>query len=274
MLVPQEISLLLSSATSQGASNKSAYGDRFEIQLQDPIAIPSDALNVTVSLHESTIWWTVINIIAGQNDKMYIDGPDTLDAPQSYIVTIPAGLYDLTGLYQAILRDLANQGAKTDPDPLFTMSPDEPTQKVEITFNYSSVAIDFTPTDTPREILGFLSQVYGPYTAPHAVLADNVASFNTVNSFLVHSDLCSKGIRINNTYSQTIGQVLIDVAPGSQIVSKPYNPALISAQDLAGSQRTNLRVWLTDDQNRPVNTNGEDFTVRIVISYLKPYVVA
>ena len=47
---------------------------------------------------------------------------------------------------------------------------------------------------------------------------DNVAKFNSVLYYLMHSDLCSgHGIRINNAYNDTIQQVRIDVAAGSQI---------------------------------------------------------
>ena len=83
----------------------------------------------------------------------------------------------------------------------------------------------------------------------------------------------NKGIRFNNSYNQTVAQVLIDVAPGSQIVSTPFNPAKCNAQELAGSKRTNLRFWLTDDKQRNVNTNGEYFTARIVIHYMRPMII-
>jgi hypothetical protein len=85
--------------------------------------------------------------------------------------------------------------------------------------------------------------------------------------------LTNKGIRFNNNYNQTLAQVLIDVPAGSQIVSKPYNAARINAQELAGTKRTNLRFWLTDDQNRRINTNNEYWSARIVIHWLQPFVV-
>ena len=273
-MVPEEISLILSSDPSNGAVNKSADGAYFEVQLQDGLQIPKDALNVNLVVEEATVWWTVPNIITGQNDRMYITGPDTLDVIQNYVVIIPQGLYDLSGINQAILRGLENQGAKIDPDPLITLTPDEPTQKVELRIDYTTVSVDFTQNDTPRDILGFNSQIVGTFpNAPINVLADNIAQFNQVNYFLLHSDLTNKGIRFNNTYNQTISQILIDVAPGSQIVNKPFNPAKINASELAGAKRTNLRVWLTDDQDRRVNTNGEYFTARIVIHYLRPYII-
>ena len=274
MMIPEEISMIVSSDPTAGAINRSTDGSYFEVQLQDGLQLPSEALNIYIVIEEATVWWVVPNIITGENDTMYITGPNVADVTTAYTVVIPQGLYDLSGINQAILRELENQGAKIDPDPLITLTSDEPTQKVEIRFNYAVCEVDFTQTNTPRNILGWNSQVLGPYAgAPINILADNIASFNQVNYFLIHSDLTNKGIRFNNNYNQTVSQILIDVSPGSQIVSKPFNPAKISAPELAGAKRTNLRIWLTDDQNRKVNTNGEYFTARIVVHYLKPYIV-
>jgi hypothetical protein len=374
MLVPQELSMIVSSDPNNGAVNSSSDGSYFEIQLQDGLALPAEALNATLSVEEATVWWTVPNIITGKNDKMYITGtaaeplitsrtslgfpvPSTfsmtivspnvstlnisniasgmpigaflvgdkfrIDDPLSisynveytitvittdlvntktytvsgllegnivsnngefsrlryntvnnYILTIPQGLYDLNGLNQAILRELENAGAKIDPNPLLSFSPDEPTSRVEMRINYTTVLVDFTQVDTPRTILGFESLIYGTYiTAPINILAPNVAAFNTVNYFLIHSDLTNKGIRFNNNYNQTIAQVLIDVSPGRQIVSRPFNPARIPVNELVGAKRNNIRMWLTDDNDNRVFTNNEYWTARIVIRYLKPYVI-
>lgn len=270
--IPEEISMIVSSDPINGATNISPDGSYFEVQLQDGLKVPKDVLNVNISVEEATIWWSVPNIITGENDKIYISGPDTLDVVQNYVLTLPQGLYDLAGINEAIARELEAAGAKIDPEPLITLSPDEATQRVQIRFNYATVSIDFTQPDTPRIILGFDAQVYTPVPT-NPILAPNVAAFNRVNYFLIHSDLTNKGIRFNNNYNQTIGQVLIDVAPGSQIVSRPFNPAKINAPELAGSTRTNLRFWLTDDEDRRVNTNNEYWSARIVIRYLRPFVV-
>lgn len=270
--IPEEISMIVSSDPTNGATNISPDGSYFEVQLQDGLKVPKDALNVNISVEEATIWWSVPNIITGENDKLYITGPNTLNVVQNFVLTIPQGLYDLAGINEAMARELEAAGAKIDPEPLITFSPDEATQRVQMRFNYANVSIDFTQTDTPRVILGFAAQVYSPVPT-NPILAPNVAAFNKVNYFLIHSDLTNKGIRFNNNYNQTIGQVLIDVAPGSQIVSRPFNPAKINASELAGATRTNLRFWLTDDEDRRVNTNNEYWSARIVIHYLRPFVV-
>lgn len=270
--IPEEISMIVSSDPINGATNISPDGSYFEVQLQDGLKVPKDALNVNISVEEATIWWSVPNIITGQNDKLYITGPNTLDVIQNFVLTIPQGLYDLAGINEAMARELEAGGAKIDPEPLITLSPDEATQRVQMRFNYATVSIDFTQTDTSRVILGLDAQVYSPVPT-NPILAPNVAAFNQVNYFLIHSDLTNKGIRFNNNYNQTIGQVLIDVAPGSQIVSRPFNPAKINAPELSGTTRTNLRFWLTDDEDRRINTNNEYWSARIVIHYLRPFVV-
>lgn len=271
VLVKEQINFLASSDPTNGASNISSGGDQFSVQLQDGIKVPRDAHNVQVSLQESTVWWTIPNITTGVNDKFYITAPRASDdALTAYTITIPQGLYDLSALNDAILRELENDGAKTTPNPVVNLLADDATSKVEIRVNYANIDIDFTQTDTFRDILGFNSQnLTNGATTPFIHLADNTAAFNTINSFLIHSDLVSRGIRLNNNYNQTLGQVLIDVNPGSQIVSKPFNPPQVSADELAGTIKSTIRFWLTDQSNNTVNTAGEYWTARIVISFMR-----
>ena len=207
----------------------------------------------------------VPNIITGENDRLYITGPNQNDVVQSFICEIPQGLYDLPGIESAILTALENQGAKTTPEPLVSLTADDNTQRVRIRLNYTDSAIDFIPPQTPRDILGFGPQLISRPPTVHT--AQSVAKFNQVNYFLIHSDLVSRGIRFNNTYNQTIMQVTIGVSPGSQIVSTPFNPPRVDAQNLAGATLNRVKFWLTDQQNRSVSTNGEDWSVRIAIRW-------
>jgi len=379
MMVPQEVSMIVSSDPEAGAINRSEDGSRFEVQLQDGLKIPKEAVDVTVSVEESTVWWVIPNIITDVNDKMYITGPssggglvetdqETMGYPSpggvmsvsfsatefglfipilllsiadgfevgdfvlivdddnggalngtsyeitsvatgptsetytilggpvglpssndirfarlrggvsvitNFVLTIPQGLYDLSGLNSAIIRELENEGAQTSPEPIISLAPDEATQKVLVKYAYEDTSIDFkTNDDTFRVILGFDDEIYGPFSpAPFTLIAPNTAFFNQVNYFLVHGDVSNKGIRFNNTYNQTLAQVLINVAPGSQIVSTPFNPPKVPIPELVGTLRTNLRFWLTDDRNRAVNTNGEYWSSRIVIRYLIPFIL-
>ena len=358
--IPQDFSIIISSDTTQGATQKSANGDRFQVQLGDPIAIPANAKNVNIDVEEAVVWWSSPNIISGVNDKIYLNGTqapvisdknhigyDPLNTysvavntvqilkgsganlpigewsignwfiPQSgaiagqryhitgittdtttqldlvvdnpsdtqsastdnferevdgasgtaFTLTIPEGLYDLNSLNSTISRLMENAGGLQ----MISLSADFPTQRVIITFNQDDVTLDFTQSDTFRSILGFNSSLLGPYsTVPYNVLADNTATFNSIDYFLIHTDLISKGIRFNNAYNQVISQVLIDVSPGSQIVSRPNNPARVNADELSGSIRNKFEMWITDQANNSVNMNGENWSCRLLISYLIP----
>jgi len=188
---------------------------------------------------------------------------------QQYNVVLPPGLYDLTLMNNEIARQLENAGASSDSEPIISLSANVASQRVQIRFPFPSSAIDLTGSDTPRDILGFNSEIYGNNSspAPFTETAQNVASFNQINYFLLHCDLTSLGIRFNNQYSQVVSQILINKPPGSQILYTPFNPARISVPELIGATRTSLRVYLTDDQNRRVNTNGEYFSARFKIQW-------
>ena len=272
-LIPVENSILFSSDDQLGAINRSADGSSFEVQFDTPISIPKDAMNVSLSIEEATVWFTVPNIVE-TNNRLFIFGDDTLGNPQLFTVIVPKGLYDLPGLNNAVLIQLENLGAKTEPSPLINFLSDANTQKVIIRFNYDNVFVDFSQPNTPRDILGFLPLQIGAFaTVPINVIADNVAQFNTVNYFLIATDLVREGIRFNNRHAGIVSQVLIDVPPGSQIVSKPFNPPRINADELIGAKRTNIRFNLTDDRLRPVDTNSEYYSLRMVIRYLIPVVL-
>lgn len=259
----EEINII---ADSSGGVNVSSDGSIFELNFSPAISIPTQARNVTVSCEGATIWWTVPNIITGENSTFYIDAPRASDdATTSYVVELPSGLYNLSQLESAILNDLENQGSKVSPEPVLNFIADEATSKVIIRLNYAACSVDFTQVGTPREILGFNSQVIAGAVLNN--LAPNIAAFNTVNSFLLHTDLVSSGMRLNSSFSQVVAQVLIDTSPGSQIVYSPFHPVKSSEPWLAGSSLNRLRFWLTDHLNRAVNTNGETFSMRLVIRY-------
>ena len=65
-MIPEEISMIVTSDPNAGAINRSADGSYFEIQLQDGLQLPKEALNVNISMEEASIWWVVPNIITGE----------------------------------------------------------------------------------------------------------------------------------------------------------------------------------------------------------------
>lgn len=268
-MIPKEINIVASSDPANGSINLSADGSTFDVNYSPALMIPRNAKNVTVSAESALIWWTIPNIENGVNNQFSItdDGTGSGTA-YSGTISIPQGLYDLIGLAEAIEREIVNDGATQN---IITFSSDSSTQKVQIKANYQGISIDFTIANSIREIIGFDSQVLGPSVGIITWLADNTASFNTVNSLLLHSNIISDGIRINNKYSQTLAQVTIDKRPGSQLVYTPYSPVKISSDNLIGSSISRLRFWMTSENpDTLVNTGGEYWSVSILIKYYEP----
>ncbi len=257
-----EIPLIVSSDEFTGAQNKSADGSSFDILLEDPISIPEHAQSVTVEVQESSIWWVIPNVITGQNDLFRLDDGTN----PALTLVIPQGLYDLSGLQAASENAAVNAGLIAGT---FTFLSDDATQKVIIRFNVTGASIDFTIANTIRNLMGFNSVLVGPAGfVGESFTAQNTAAFNQIDFFLIHTDLVDRGIRFNNTYSQVASQVLIEVPPGSQNINEPRWPTKVPAWGLIGAVRNNIKFWLTDQSNNPVNTSGENWTARVIIKYI------
>ncbi len=257
-----EIPIIASSSPEAGATNIQLDGSSFEIRLQQPILMPHNLQNCTVQVDEATVWWTIPNISAALgNNQFYFEHLAT-----PYVITIPDGLYSVSDLNTTIDRELVTA---TGISGLVTLSADNATQKVEILINQAGSQIDLTPLDTFRDIIGFTSQKVpvAVSVGSYSQLGDNVAAFNTIEYFLLHCDLIGQGIRVNDTYNQTVAQILIDVKPGSQIVSREFNPPKSEALQLAGQTIDRIKFWLTDQDNNEIDTHDEVFGCRMIIKY-------
>lgn len=271
MSIEYQIPFIVSSSSASGASNIRSDGSTFEINLETPLIIPNEAKYVQVHVQSATVWFNTYNILAGVNDQFklsYDDGVLAVD----YNLTIEAGIYDLDHLSAAIQRELNDAGGESS---WISLTGDSSTQKTVIQFNETATTgglrIDFTIANTFREVLGFDSRLVplaGDTTGQEYEYGDDVAQFSPLEYYLLHSDLVSKGIRINNIYSQTIAQILIsNVSAGSQIVYEPQNVPKINAMELRNQKRRQIKFWLTDDADNLVDTHSEVWSARIIISY-------
>ena len=273
-LVPVEIPIVVSSKPNLGAFNLSTTPgsfDAFRVDLETPIRIPKNAKNCTLQVLSSSIWSNEPNVITGVNDTLRVTGPDTLDVLTVFDIVIPQGSYSVSELNQRIQIELSNAGAKTSPNAIISLTPDEATQKVEIRIFYTGAIVDFTQPNSCWEILGFTpATVLTATFAGESFLAPNPAKFNVINYYLISSSLVSQGLRFNNTYRQIINQTNIDVRPNSLIVSQPFNPSKIECPELVGQVRSNFDIRLLKDDFTSANTRGEYFSVRMSITYLEP----
>jgi hypothetical protein len=213
----------------------------------------------------ANIWWTVPNISAslGNNVFAFFDGTSNRS------ITIPDGLYDIDQLASTIPILIDNIPASLPAESLFVFAGDNATQKVIITFKSANLSINWN-LSTIRSIIGFLPTSPSTVGIGQSLIADNIANFNVITSFLIHTDLINSGIPVNSVNSAVISNVLIDVSPGNLINYAPSNVPVVDADELIGVRRTNIRFRLTDQSNRRVDTNGEYWSFMVVIRYYLP----
>lgn len=257
------IPLLVSSSAQAGAVNVSSDGSRFEIVLEQPLRIPHDAFDCSVEVQEATVWWTTPNISAALgNNQFYFE-----EGGNNHVLVIADGLYSASSLSETLEREIVEASGLTG---LLILVGDGPTQRVNLNLETAGLQVDFTPADTPRDLLGFNAGLVPPggvTTGEEHTLGDNVAAFNSVDHFLIHSDLVNSGIRVDGDFNRTIARVSISVSPGSQIVMEPNNPVRVDGNNLIGNSRERIAFWLTDQDDRPADTNGEIWTATVILRF-------
>ncbi len=269
--VEYKLPYIFSSSPGSGALNISEDYSFFQVLLDNPIYIPKHAKNCYITVQNSTVWWNIYNIVEGVNDRINIE---YMTPPGPIIntgnLTLHSGLYDLAHLNATISRIL--EITTLIPNDIISFVPDSATGKAILKLNYPNTRVNFGIPNNFASLLGFTPHYfpYDPNTPAHHIESPNIAQLNQIDHLLIHSDLVGRGIRLNNNYNNTIAQILITSSPGEQIISTPFNPPQIPANELIGQKRNKLSFWLTDQHGDRVDTNGEIFTCRVVIHYTAP----
>jgi hypothetical protein len=259
-LIKKSVSLVFNSDSAAGAENISDDNSAFEVTLDDPLAIPQNAIECSAAIISGSFWNTAYNISDSfGNNKLRFT--TTAEPAGTYTLTIADGLYSVAGLNTAISTLLTNL---TLPANLITISGDDATQRSIVHILTDGDSIDFTYAGSIREVLGFNSAVITAPSANYSFFSDNVAEFNRINNFVIASNLVPAGIPVNNRTRGIIGQIGIDAKPGRQVNYAPTNLTSFDASALVGNRRTQLRFQLLDQNLRPVNTpDNYNFTLKI-----------
>lgn len=213
-------------------------------------------------------------------------------------IIIPPGLYNITTLNETLYRQQSLYFCKNTAGQYpVALAANTATGGSFIDLKLGFTVVDFiqaTDTESVRHVLGYDPEILSqdgltvgsigyinynrlvPATlefvtdlTPIYFEGGQESEFNHVNGFLVHCDLVNAGIRLNDTWSQIIQAVPIQVEPGSMNQYEPRNPAVVPAHNLIGQTKSAVRVWITNENNEHV-TFSDDFIIRIRISYLEP----
>jgi hypothetical protein len=275
-LVQKDMTYFFSSSEALGAQNKDNNGSRFQINLDRPIAIPNNAVDVSIEVTSANIWFTTPNIDASyKNNKLYVYYSDPINGSTTFTLEIPKGLYSVASLNETIdhlMRTITIPGtAERFECNSIVLSGDTATQKVKIQLG-PNLSIFTDPDAYPDNIadpLGFLpTNPIGPSSYTGEIFtAPVVARLNRINSYLLHGDIVKNGIQVNNTQANILTEIQLDVSPGKLLTYRPYLPYKLDGAHLKYGSRDLLTFWLTNEVNEYLDMNEENYSFSLTITY-------
>lgn len=283
MLLSKEFDILVSSNPAIGAKHVSTDGSTFTIRADGGLGVPPNAKNVNVSVVNADFWNNDSNVVEGKNNIRF-----TFSTGGGSIA-VPPGLYDGTTIGPAIISALHRSDATGYSDNEFglVIQANDATGVMEVIMTKTSVPEirttamkKYTIGQEPPEIyyfdtldlediglmMGFTTPIVptGPSYMVESVIEP---MFNTLNYWLIQSDIVGQGIPVNGQYDSVIAKITSDVESNLQVLYEPINPSQVPAINLTGSAKSSYRFSLLSDSFKHVNTRGEFWSAQIRISY-------
>lgn len=267
-LIEVENTYFFSSAENLGAQNRTADGHKFQILLDNEIKVPPSAVDCTIEVRSANIWFTSPNIAAEYNNNIlhleYAGSP--------VVLTIPDGLYSVSELNCTIQRLISRELVPPSFTTRFAsnsiaFSTQTSRQRVIVKL-IAGLSLLTVGADNVAPTLG-LSSPSG-YTATYDgeyFEAEGIAQLNRINSYLLQGDIVNQGLSINNTYATIMTEIQLSVSPGKLLTYRPYLPYKIDGNHLKYGSKKLITFFLTDEQNRPIDTFGENYSFSVVIKY-------
>ena len=164
-------------------------------------------------------------------------------------IKIPTGCYEITAINKEIQKKIG--GIKTAA--IITIKANLNTLKCMLVIK-SGYVVDFNVANSLATVLGFNKILYqaGSHSSEHIV------NILRINSILVNLDIVTNSY-IKGVMSPTIYNFFPNVSPGVKIVSIPKNLVYLP---VTVNTIYCMKVWLTDQDNRPLDLQGEEVTIR------------
>lgn len=175
------------------------------------------------------------------NNKFYLIG---VKVP----ITIPKGSYELKDLEEAVCSQLPDKKS-------VSIKANKLTQRCEIKSN--TFDIDFTQTDTFRDLLGFDQPI--TLSANQLHTSTNRINISKVRTVRISCNITA-GAYLNNKPNHSIHEFSIEVEPGYAISEVPHN---IIYLPITVSSLNTVIVRITDQHERLINFQGEEIVVRL-----------
>lgn len=262
-----EIPLTLSSDAGSGViTYRSDDGSAFTTRIP-VLQIPKEAKNLKIYMKKIRYWYTFQNITANKGNNHFYITNDISNATK-YNITIPNGIYSVDSLNRTIQNELTNLGL---PNNAVTLTGD--VSSGQVFFQLITGYQIYFPSNTPYQLLGCTLNQKIPAsaltTATYGEYAPNDATFSELSAVHLHCSLVSQSI-VNGSYSDVIGTSIPDVSVGYQMIDQPLHLSKIPANNLLGAQVFSITSSITDQKNRPLDTDGEPWAYEMIVEYYLP----
>ena len=165
-------------------------------------------------------------------------------------IVLPKGCYEVDDIHKVIRKKFGweekKEKVKLEADPV--------TLRVHMKLD-KDWQVYFPPENSVAGLLGFKVNEY--YVGPKEFISQRIANILSVNSILVQCDVIC-GSSINGRPAPVIFNYSPDVHAGSKIVAEPVTPIYLP---VTLDRITELIVWVTDQDNRLLDLQGEDLVV-------------
>jgi hypothetical protein len=166
---------------------------------------------------------------------------------------IPVGAYEISDIASYLKEALTDLG-QVD---VLELSPNLNTLKISLKVKKPNFSVSFRGDNSLRDLLGIESKIYEYNERPHEAV--NIVNILKVNSIFVHCDVIG-GSYLNGQNSPILHSFFGNVSPGYKIVETPHNLIYLP---ITTHVIREIRIWLTDQDNRPLDLRGETVTVRL-----------
>ena len=238
----------------------SGIGSNFTIRHTSPINLEPNKKYEAALLSLDT-YNSIPNVIKGKNNIFKYSN----DNGASWkVLELDTGSYELETLSDEIQRLMIINGDYDLVNSKFyiTISPNKSKLTSIINITNPDYKVDFSVSNSLASLLGFKKIVISAgYNE-----SKNIVDIITLNSILVNIDIIM-GCYVNGSSLPVIHSFYPNVPPGYKIV-EISNPQLIY-HPISHNNINTMKVWLTDQDNKPVDLRGERLTVRIVIREVK-----
>lgn len=181
------------------------------------------------------------------------------------VLTLPKGAYEFHEITAHIQREMRANGHYDVVNDKHYIDIDyyKPTFKTLLDISNEDYMIDFGVPTSIGPTLGFASEKlsHGIHQSP------NIIDIEKVNSILVHCDIVL-GSYVNSRSSNVIHSFTQKVGPGYKIIERA-SPELIFLPVVGRPDIQSIRLWLTDQDNNPIDLMGERITIDILIRVKK-----